>query len=75
MQAAEWPRMVLKAAMCRFSPQSWRLQGREALSRLLQIGVALALWRACQDTGPDIREPSSIRKGHRYQGRAVGLEN
>lgn len=53
------------------------LEAAEALSRLLQIGVALAV-EGLSDTLPDIREPFPLfhqGKATRYRGRAVGLEN
>lgn len=54
------------------------LEAAEALSRLLQIGVALALWRACQILSLTSGSPFPLLhqgKATRYSGRAVGLEN
>lgn len=50
--------------------------GEKALSRLLQIGVALALWRACQTLSLTPRSPLPCSSKERPQvPRAVGLEN
>lgn len=49
------------------------LEAAEALSRLLQIGVALALWRACQTLSMTSGSPFSCSIKERPQDIPAGL--